>query len=259
MNIAVCVKQIPDPDVAGRIDPDSFTLDRSSKLVCDDSDTFGIEMGLQLRDASGQGEVVVISVAPRSETSGLRTALAMGADRAVLVSDPQLSGSDALATAKVLAAVIRRLGPDLVVSATESSDGYTGTVPVQIAELLSIPTVTFAKEVRSSDGLLHAIRQTEAGFDDVECPLPAVLTVTAGVVEPRYPSFRGIVSAKTKPVEILTIADLGIDPSEVGFTGARQEILGIEPVETRSQGALVHDTGDAHQQLLAFLAELKLI
>jgi electron transfer flavoprotein beta subunit len=244
MNIAVCVKQIPDPDVAGRIDPDTFTLDRSSKLVCDDSDTFGIEMGLQLRDASGQGEVVVISVAPRSETSGLRTALAMGADRAVLVSDPQLSGSDALATAKVLAAVIRRLGPDLVVSATESSDGYTGTVPVQIAELLSMPTVTFAKEVRSSDGLLHAIRQTEAGF---------------GVVEPRYPSFRGIVSAKTKPVEILTIADLGIDPSEVGFTGARQEILGIEPVETRSQGALVHDTGDAHQQLLAFLAELKLI
>src|ERR1700722_17476178 len=190
MNVVVCVKQIPDPAAPQQIDPTTKNLVRSGKLILDDSDAYGVEMGLQLVDSAGGGEVTLVSMAPGGETSGLRTALAMGAAKAVLVSDDALAGSDALSTAKVLAAVIKRLSPDLVLAATESTDGYTGTLPVQVAELLGLPSVSFAKAVQVADGKGKANRQTEAGSDDVECPLPAVVTVTAGVVEPRYPSFK---------------------------------------------------------------------
>src|SRR5258707_3847680 len=143
MNVAVCVKQIPDPAVPGSLSAD-HTLDRSGKLILDESDSYGVEMALQLVDASGGGEVTLISMAANNEVSGLRTALAMGAAKAILVSDPALAGSDALGTSRVLAAAIGRAeGPDLVLTATESSDGYTGTVPEQIAEFLGLPSVTF--------------------------------------------------------------------------------------------------------------------
>jgi len=143
MNVVVCVKQIPDPAAPPALDPTTHNLDRTGKLILDDSDAYGVEMGLQL--ASGEGdEVILVSMAPGGETSGLRTALAMGAARAILVSDPALAGSDALGTAKVLAAAIKRAQPDLVLTATESTDGYTGTIPAQIAELLGLPSITFA-------------------------------------------------------------------------------------------------------------------
>jgi electron transfer flavoprotein beta subunit len=259
MHIAVCAKQIPDPAAPPALDPETFTLRREGKLVLDDSDTYGVEMALQLVASVGGGEVTLVSMAPGGETSGLRSALAMGADRAVLVSDPALSGTDALGTAKVLAAVIRRLGADLVLAATESTDGYTGTMPVQLAELLGLPSVTFAKKVEvEGEGLLVA-RQTEAGYDDVRCPLPAVVTVTAGVVEPRYPSFKGIMAAKSKPIEQLDLAALGIDAGEVGLRGARQEILSLRDAEARAGGEVVVDQGDAHERILAFLEELKVI
>src|SRR4051795_8641936 len=138
MNVAVCVKQIPDPAVPGALEAD-HTLDRSGKLILDESDSYGVEMALQLVDTAGGGEVTLVSMAPNNEVSGLRTALAMGAAKAILVSDPALEGSDALSTAKVLAAAIKRVeGADLVLTATESSDGYTGTVPEQIAGLLDL-------------------------------------------------------------------------------------------------------------------------
>src|SRR5207244_3337675 len=186
MNVVVCAKQIPDPAAPGELDPNTKTLKREGKLILDDSDAYGVEMGLQLADAAGGGEVTLVSMAPNSEVSGLRTALAMGAAKAILVSDEALEGSDALATAKVLAAAIKRAEPDLVITATESTDGYTGTVPAQIAELLGMPSITFAKHVEVADGKVKVQRQTESGFDDVECPLPAVISVTAGVVDPRY-------------------------------------------------------------------------
>src|SRR6478672_1600218 len=148
MNVIVCVKQIPDPALPGTLDPTTKTLKRDGKLILDESDSYGVEMALQLADKSGGGEVSLVSVAPNNETSGLRTALAMGAAKAVLVSDPALQGSDALSTAKVLAKAIERAGGvDLVLTATESTDGYTGTVPEQIAELLGWPSVTFAKHI----------------------------------------------------------------------------------------------------------------
>jgi electron transfer flavoprotein beta subunit len=259
MNVAVCVKQIPDPASPGKLDLSSHTLVREGKLILDDSDAYGVEMALQLVDKAGGGEVTLISMAPRNEVSGLRTALAMGAHKAILVSDDALKGTDALGTAKVLAAAIRRAEPDLVIAATESTDGYTGTLPVQLAELLGFPSITFAKKVEVVDGMVKVDRQTEAGYDEVECPLPAVVTVTAGVVEPRYPSFKGIMAAKGKPVDQLTVADLGLSAEEIGQSGARQEVTSVEPAEQRKAGEIVVDEGDAHERVVAFLEQLKVI
>src|SRR5438105_1928324 len=198
VNVVVCAKQIPDPAAPGELDPNTKTLKREGKLILDDSDAYGVEMGLQLLDKAGGGEVTLISMAPNGEVSGLRTALAMGAHKAILISDDALKGSDALTSAKVLAAAIKRVSPDLVIAATESTDGYTGTTPVQIAELLGLPSITFAKHIEITDGKVKVDRQTESGYDEVEAPLPVLVTMTAGVVEPRYPSFKGIMAAKGK-------------------------------------------------------------
>ncbi|HKN91783.1 MAG TPA: electron transfer flavoprotein subunit beta/FixA family protein, partial [Acidimicrobiia bacterium] len=186
MNIVVCVKQIPDPAMPGQLDPGSKTLKREGKLIMDESDSFGVEMGLQLAEKAGGGEVTIVSMVPSAGVQGIRSALAMGAAKAILVSDDALAGTDALGTAKVLAAAIRRAGEvDLVLTATESTDGYTGTVPAQVAELLGWPSLTFAKAVDIGDGKVKIERQTEKGYNVVEAPLPAVVSVTAGVVEPR--------------------------------------------------------------------------
>jgi electron transfer flavoprotein beta subunit len=259
MNVVVCAKQIPDPANPGSLTPDTHTLVRDGKLILDDSDSYGVEMGLLLAEAAGGGEVTLVSMAPGGETSGLRTALAMGAARAILVSDDALGGSDSLSTAKVLAAAVERAEPDLVIAATESTDGYTGTLPVQLAELLGLPSVSFAKKIEVVDGKVKAERQTEAGYDEVEVPLPAVVTVTAGVVEPRYPSFKGIMAAKNKPVEQLTLADLGLDPASVGAAGARQEVTSVVAAEERQAGEIVVDDGDGHEKIVAFLEQLKVI
>jgi len=260
MNVVVCVKQIPDPADPGALDPETKTLKRDGKLILDESDSYGVEMALQLVDAAGGGEVTLVSMAPNSEVGGLRTALAMGAAKAVLVSDPALGGSDALSTAKVLSAAIKRVeGADLILTATESSDGYTGTVPEQIAGLLDLPSITFAKQVEIADGTVKVQRQTDAGYDECEAPLPAVVSVTAGVVEPRYPSFKGIMAAKSKPVDEVTVADLGIEAGSVGWAGANQEIVSIEPAPAREAGEKIVDEGEAFQKVVEYLENLKVI
>ena len=258
MKVTVCVKQIPDPALPGELDPATKTLKRDGKLILDESDSYGVEMALQLVDKAGGGEVNLVSMAPNGETSGLRTALAMGAAQAILISDPELAGSDALTTAKVLAAAAQKLGEaDLIIAATESSDGYTGTVPEQLAEVLGLPSVTFAKSVEVDGGTLKVNRQTEAGYDEVTCPLPAVVSVTAGVVEPRYPSFKGIMDAKKKPVDTVTAADLGVTP--VGWAGAGQEIVDVAQAPARAAGEKAVDDGEAHLKIVAFLEGLKVI
>ena len=259
MNVAVCVKQIPDPATPGKLDESTKTLVREGKLILDDSDAYGVEMALQLVDKAGGGEVTLVSMAPNNEVSGLRTALAMGAAKAVLVSDPALQGSDALSTAKVLAKAIERVGADLIIAATESTDGYTGTTPVQVAELLGLPSISFAKKVETDGTTVKVERQTEAGYDEVECPLPCLVTVTAGVVEPRYPSFKGIMAAKGKPVEELTVADLGLEGGQVGWDGARQQITSVEAAEERKAGEIVEDDGESHVKIVQFLENLKVI
>ena len=259
MNVVVCVKQIPDPAEPGQLDPETKTLKRDGKLILDESDSYGVEMALQLVDTAGGGEVTLVSMAPNNEVGGIRTALAMGAAKAILVSDPALAGTDSLGTAKVLAAAIKRAEPDLVLTATESSDGYTGTVPEQLAGLLDLPSVTFAKHIEVGDGKVSVQRQTEQGYDDVECPMPAVVSVTAGVVEPRYPSFKGIMAAKSKPVDELTVADLGLDAGQVGWAGGQQEIVDVSAAEARQAGEIIEDDGEAHLKIVEFLDQLKVL
>jgi electron transfer flavoprotein beta subunit len=199
-----------------------------------------------------------VSMGSGADVAGLRNALAMGAAKAIIVSDDSLRGTDALGTAKVLAAAIRRVSPDLVLCATESSDGYTGTTPVQLAELLGLASITFAKSVVVDGASVKVERQTEEGYDEVTAPLPALVTVTAGVVEPRYASFKGIMAAKSKPVEVLSVADLGLE-GQVGVTGARQEIVSVSAAEARASGEKYVDEGDGAQRIVAFLESIKVL
>jgi electron transfer flavoprotein beta subunit len=260
MNIVVCAKQIPDPAEPGSLDPGTNTLVRDGKLILDESDMYGVEMALQLADAAGGGQVTLVSMAPDGKVDGLRSGLAMGAEQAILVSDPALAGTDALGTSKVLAAAIGRVeSADLILTATESSDGYTGTVPEQLAELLGLPSITFAKSIDVADGTVKVQRQTDAGYDEVESPLPCLVSVTAGVVEPRYPSFKGIMAAKKKPLDQLTLADIGIDAGSVGWAGGQQEIVSVEDAPEREAGEIVEDDGTGADKIVGYLENLKII
>jgi electron transfer flavoprotein beta subunit len=183
----------------------------------------------------------------------------MGAASATLISDPALLGSDALTTAKLLAAAIRDQDIDLVIAGSESSDGYTGTVPAQLAGVLDLPSISAAKAIVVDGDKVRVQRQTNAGYDDVECSMPCVISVTAGVVEPRYPSFKGIMAAKSKPVEERTAADLGFDASDVGWAGAGQEIVEIARAPQREAGEIVEDDGEGHLKIVEFLENLKVI
>jgi electron transfer flavoprotein beta subunit len=256
MNVVVCVKQVPDPNSPGQLDPSSHTLKRDGELVLDPGDEFGVEAGLQLVEKHG-GEVTVVSMGPDRGVDAVRKALAMGAAKGVLITDAALAGSDALTTAKVLAAAIRRQQFDVVITATESTDGYTGVVPQMLAGLLDVPAVTFAKSVEYDGDTLRVERQTETGIEVIEARLPVVVSVTAGVNEPRYPSLKGIMGAKQKPLDRPTAADLGL--SGLGAASAGQKITAVAAAAQRAAGEIVQDDGEAAKRIVAFLAEKKVI
>jgi electron transfer flavoprotein beta subunit len=258
MKIAVCVKQIPDPATPYSLDPDTHFVVRPEDQVLDDTDRYGVEVGLQLAEAT-EGTVTLVSMGPAGTLQGIRQALAMGADEAVVVSDPALRGSDALVTSRVLAAAIARLEADVVVAGTESTDGYSGVVPQQLAELLGVPALTFARKVAHLDGTIRIERQTSTGYDVVESPTPVLISVTAGAVEPRYPTFKGIMEAKTKPIDQPTIADLGLSPEEVGAAGSDQDILEVRPAPERAAGTKIVDDGEAHLAIVDLLEKAKVI
>jgi electron transfer flavoprotein beta subunit len=253
MNIVVTVKQIPDPNVDPQLDGDRLRREGVAGVL-DPGDEFGVEAGLQLAAAHG-GEVTVVSMGPPQAMEAVRKALSMGAAKGVLVSDDALAGADALTTAKVLAAAITKSGFDLVISGVESTDGYTGVVPQMIAALLDIPMATFAKSLEVNDGTLKINRQTEKGYDIVECPLPCLVTVTAGVNEPRYPSFKGIVEAKKKPVDQLTVSDLGLSLDKP----ATQSVDAVNDAPQRGAGEVVQDDGTGAQKIADFLTQAKVI
>ena len=252
MRIAVCVKQIPDPATPYTLDPETHFVLRPEDQVLDDTDRYGIELGLQLAEAS-EGTVTLVSMSPSGNLQGIRQALAMGADKAVVIDDDSLRGADALTTATALASAIEREGYDLVVAGTESTDGSSGVVPQQLAEILGVPSLTFARKVEATDEGVRIERQTSAGYDVVEAPLPALVSVTAGAVEPRYPTFKGIMGAKQKPLDIVTCADLGIRPN------VRQAILSVEAVPSRSAGEIVEDDGDGHLKIVELLERIKVL
>ena len=260
MNVVVCVKQVPDPNSVGQLNPDTHTLRRDGvEVVLDPGDEFGVEAGLQLAEKAG-GEVTVVSMSPDKGLEAIRKALAMGAARAVHVSDPALVGSCAITTARVLAAVIARNPWDVVITATESTDGYTGVVPQALGELLGVPVLTYAKEVSVEGTTVRIKRQTEAGFEIIEAPTPVVVSVTAGingVDNPRYPQLKGIMQAKSKPVERLTAADLGL--TAVGAGGAGQEIVSVQAAEEKKAGEVLEDDGTGADRIVAFLADRKVI
>ncbi len=258
MKVAVLVKQIPDPSGAGRLDGSHRLVREGVEVVLDPGDAYGVEAALRVAEASS-GEVVAISMGPERALEAIRKALSMGAGSGLLVTDPRLLGSDALATARVLARAVERSGAELLIGCTESTDGYTGTVPAAIAELLGWPALTFAKQLEVEGGRVRIQRQTASGHDLVEAEAPAVVTVTGGINEPRYPTLKGIMAARSKPVEQLGLDDLGIDPASVGEAGAGQLVSSVEPVPERSSGELIEADGAAARRLADYLAELKLV
>ncbi|HYP24732.1 MAG TPA: electron transfer flavoprotein subunit beta/FixA family protein [Actinomycetota bacterium] len=254
MEIVVCVKHIPDPNIPPEMD--GHRLKREGvQGVLDPGDEFGVEAGLQLKEQLG-GNVTLVSMGPAAAMDAIKRGLSMGADKGVLVSDDALEGADALVTARVLAAAIGRSEFDLVIAGVESTDGYTGTMPSTLAEFLGLPQVTFAKTIDCSDGRVKINRQTADGYHVVECDLPALITVTAGVNEPRYASFKGIMAAKKKPVETLSVADLGLSGDDVAI---KQNIVELAAAEERKAGEVIQDEGEGAVRIAEFLQEAKVI
>jgi electron transfer flavoprotein beta subunit len=261
MKMYVCIKQIPDPNtVVSKLDPNTRRLVRSGvSLVLDPGDESTISAAIKLRDTIGNSELVAVSMGPSTAQEAMRRALAMGADSAILVTDPALAGSDALSTARVLAAVLKRENADLIFCSTESTDGYTGMVPGGIAEFLGIPQLTFAREIQIEGRKALIKRVTQTGYQTVECALPAVVTVASGSYEAIYPTMKGIMGAKKKPFTQLTLSDLGIHASQVGETGARERVLAIGQVEARAAGQVLKDDGNAAQAIADFLQRNQLL
>jgi electron transfer flavoprotein beta subunit len=252
MKVVVCVKQIPDPATPYTLEEGTHWLTRPDDQILDDTDRYGVEMGLQLAQAN-EGTLTLVSMGPAGNAQGIRQALAMGADKAIIIEDDALRGADALTTSRVLAAAIEREGFDLVIAGTESTDGYSGVIPQMLAEHLGTPALTYAKDVGIGDGTVTIDRQTDDGYDVVASGLPAVISVTAGVVEPRYPTFKGIMDAKKKPVEHLTLDDLGVE------TSSDQKVTSISDATEREAGQKIEDDGEAYQAIVALLEERKVI
>src|SRR5579875_3654865 len=261
MKIFVCVKQVPDPNTAvSKLDPNTKRLVRSGvTLVLDPGDESTISAAIKLRDTIGNSELVAVSMGPTSAQEALRRSLAMGADRAILVTDPALAGSDALSTARVLAAVAQKEKPDLIFCSTESTDGYTGMVPGGIAEFLGWPQLTFAREIKVEGAKAVIKRVVPTGYKTVEAPLPAVVTIASGSFEAIYPTMKGIMGARKKPFSQLSLKDLAIDPSQVGEAGARERVLTIGTAEARAAGQVIKDDGNAAQHIADFLQRNQLL
>jgi electron transfer flavoprotein beta subunit len=260
MNIVVLVKQVPDTWSERKLTDADHTLDReSADAVLDEINERAVEEALQLTEAQG-GEVTVVSMGPDRATDAIRKALSMGAHKAIHVSDEALHGSDVLATAKVLAKAIGTLdGFDLVIAGNESTDGRAGAVPAILAELLGVAQLTQVRKLEVDGTTVRAERETDAGIAHLEATLPAVVSVNEKINEPRYPSFKGIMAAKKKPVSTLTVADLGLDPAEVGLAGAWTQVLEASPKPPRTAGQRVDDAGDGGVKIAEFLVGQKLI
>src|SRR3954452_8250623 len=252
MKIAVCVKQVPEGN--RRIDPDSKRLDRAGEGALNPFDANAVEEALRLKDAGGDGEVVLVSMGPPKAQDALRKALAMGADRALLVSDDDAAGADLVATSAVLAKALEREGADLILFGQQANDSDGAVLWAAVADRLRLPVVSQAAEITHADGKLTVKRQTEFGYDVIEAPTPAVVAVSDAINEPRYPSLKGIMGAKSKPQETVTLADLSIEGLE-----SRTEVYGLNDPPARGDSKKIEDDGNAAQAVLEFLAEKRLV
>ncbi len=259
MKIAVCVKQVPDTWAEKKLKSDDSTLDReSAEGVLNELDEYAVEEALRLVEAHG-GEAVVVSMGPERAGETVRKALSMGADAGIHVVDDNLHGSDALATSAVLAKALEGRGFDLIIFGSESTDARMSVVPAMVAERLGLPQVTFAQKVEVDGSTVRAERLTEYGFDSVEAALPAVVSVVEKINEPRYPSFKGIMAAKKKPVETLTLSDLGVEAAAVGLAGAWSAVADFAQRPPKAAGTVVTDEGEGGARIADYLVEQKFI
>ncbi len=259
MNIVVCVKQVPDTAAERKLKPDDATLDRESvDGLINELDEYAIEEALLLQEAHG-GEVTVLTMGPDQASDSIRKALSMGADKAVHLVDDALAGSDAVATSYALAQVLKAIGFDLVVVGAESTDARMGAMAAMLAERLGVPQLSLASKVEIDGSAIRIHRQSEDGYYTVEGSLPAVVGVVEKINEPRYPSFKGIMAAKKKPVTTMGLADAGIDASQVGLTSAATEVTDFAERPPRQAGTIVKDEGDGGVKVTEFLAGQKFI
>ena len=256
MKIAVCVKHVPEG--AGKLDPGSKRLDRSGEGALNHFDANAVEEALRLKGDSDT-EVVVVSLGPERAADSLRKALAMGADRAVLVSDEAAAGSDLVATSRVLSAALEREGADVVLFGQQAADADGAVLWAAVAERLRRPVVSQAAELSVEGGSLRAKRQTEFGYDLFELPLPAVVAVSDAINEPRYPSLKGIMGAKKKPFETLSLADLSVDAANAGDAGSKTEVVGLSEPPSRGDARRIEGGADTAQAIVDFLAEKRLV
>jgi electron transfer flavoprotein beta subunit len=256
MKIAVCVKHVPEGNA--KIDPSTKRLDRAGEGALNHFDANAVEEALRVKGDSDT-EVVVVSLGPARAADSLRKALAMGADRAVLISDEAAAGSDLVATSKLLAAALEKESADLVLFGQQASDSDGAVLWAAVAERLRRPVVSQAAELSVAEGSLKVKRQTEFGYDVIESPLPAVVAVSDAINEPRYPSLKGIMGAKKKPFDTLSLADIGVDAGEAGEAGSKTEVLGLSDPPSRGDARKIEDDGNAAQAILDFLAEKRLV
>jgi electron transfer flavoprotein beta subunit len=259
MKIVVLVKQVPDSGAERSLRSDDHTVDRASASnVLNEMDEYAIEEALRVKEAVG-GEVTVVTMGPPQAVDAVRKALQMGPDKAVHVVDDALHGSCALATSKVLAAAVRSLEPDLILAGAEATDARGQVIPHMVAERLGIAALTGARKLTVDGNRLTIERQTEEGYEVVTASTPAVVSVWDTINEPRYPSFKGIMEAKKKPVQTVSLADLGISPDEVGLAGASTAVVEAAPRPPRQAGTRVVDEGDGGVKLVEFLASEKFV
>ncbi|MFJ4850284.1 MULTISPECIES: electron transfer flavoprotein subunit beta/FixA family protein [unclassified Streptomyces] len=259
LRIVVAVKYVPDA-TGDRHFAGDLTTDRDAvDGLLSELDEYAVEQALQIAEASGDAEVTVVTVGPEDAKDALRKALSMGADKAVHVEDEGLHGSDVMATSLVLAKAVEHVGFDLVVTGMASTDGTGGVVPALVAERLGVPQVTLLSQVAVAGGTVSGRRDGDTASEQVEAALPAVVSVTDQSGEARYPSFKGIMAAKKKPVESLDLSDLGIDAGQVGLAGAWTEVVEAAARPARSAGTIVKDEGEGGRQLAEFLVSQKFI
>ncbi len=260
MNIVVLIKQVPDTYSERKLSDGDFTLDRgAADAVLDEINERAVEEALLLKEA-GDAEVTVVTMGPERATDAIRKALSMGADKAVHLTDEALHGSCAIQTAKALAKVIGTLDDvDLILAGNEATDGRSGAIPAMLAELLGRPQLTHVRKLSVDGSTVTAERETDDGLFQLEASLPAVVSVTEKINEPRYPSFKGIMAAKKKPVTTLTLADAGIDPSEVGLGTAASSVSSAAPKPPRTAGERVSDEGDGGSKIAQYLVGQKII
>jgi electron transfer flavoprotein beta subunit len=256
MKVAVCVKHVPEGH--GRIDSGSKRLDRSGEGALNHFDANAVEEALRIKGDSDT-EVVVVSMGPEKAADSLRKALAMGADRAVLVSDDGAAGSDLVATSRVLAAALERESPDLVLFGQQAADADGAVLWAAVAERLGRPVVSQAAELSVDGGSLTVKRQTEFGYDTIEAPLPAVVAVSDAINEPRYPSLKGIMGAKKKQQDVLSLGDLGLDAAVAGEAGSGTTVLALGSPPARGDSQKIEGGAETAEQIVAFLAEKRLV